>query len=80
MYSVKILDALAGCYNKDGNHFETYFILTETTSDRGVRFELQKCTKDCFQEAKEAIDDTVNLFYDKFGRVSCFSNNNGLCR
>lgn len=75
MYTIRILDALSGFYiNKDGQRYETNFLLTETSSDRGVRFELQRCTKDCFQEAKEAIDDTVNLFYDKFGRVSCFSH------
>lgn len=70
MYDVKILNALSGWFVKDGNRYETNFILTETTTDRGVRFELQRCTKDCVQEALQAIGDTVSLCYDKYGRVT----------
>ena len=70
MYTVKILNALSGYFLKDGNRYETNFLLTETTTDRGVRFELQRCTKACLQEGLQAIGDTVSLCYDKFGRVT----------
>lgn len=75
MYDVKILNAVSGWFVKDGNRYETYFLLTETSSDRGVRFELQKCTKDCIQEALQALGDTVSLSYDKYGRVVTLCNN-----
>lgn len=75
MYDVKILNAVSGWFVKDGNRYETHFLLTETSSDRGVRFELQKCTKDCIQEALQAFGDTVFLSYDKYGRVVTLCNN-----
>ncbi len=74
MYNVKILNALSGWFIKDGNRYETNFLLTETTSDRGVRFELQRCTKDCVQEALQSIGDIVCLSYDKWGRVVTLYN------
>ena len=69
MYAVKILDVLNGWFLKDGNRFETHFILTESTTDRGVRFELQRCTKAFIETALDYVVDTVSLCYDKFGRV-----------
>lgn len=69
MYTVKILDVLNGWFLKDGNRFETHFILTETTTDRGVRFELQRCTKAFSENAVRLLGDNVSLCYDKFGRV-----------
>lgn len=74
MYDVKILNALSGWFIKDGNRYETNFLLTETTTDRGVRFELQRCTKDCLQEGLQAVGDTVSLSYDKYGRVVTLYN------
>ena len=74
MYNVKILDVLSGWFVKDGNRFETNFVLTETSSDRGVRFELQRCSKDFVQTALDAVGDIVTLCYDKFGRVVSLSN------
>ena len=77
MYNVKILDVLSGWFLKDGNRFETHFVLTETTSDRGVRFELQRCTKAFIQTAVDVIGDNVNdLCYDKYGRVMGISLSN----
>lgn len=70
MYTVKILNALTGYFIKDDNRYETHFFLTETATDRGVRFELQRCTKDCFQEGLQSIGDTVVLYYDKYGRIT----------
>lgn len=77
MYNVKILDVLDGWFLKDGNRFETHFILTETTTDRGVRFELQRCTKAFTESAARLLGDTVGLCYDKFGRVIDISLPNG---
>lgn len=75
MYSVKILDAVSGWFVKDGNRYETNFLLTETTTDRGVRFELQRCTRDCLQQGLQAVGDTVYLSYDKWGRVVSLCDN-----
>lgn len=74
MYAVKILDALSGWFLKDGNRIETHYVLTETSSDRGVRFELQRCTKAFIETALDYVGDTVALCYDKFGRVVSLSN------
>lgn len=71
MYNVKILGIFDGWFiNSEGQKYATHQLLTASETDRGVRYELQKCTADISKDyGKATFPFFAALFYDRYGRI-----------
>ena len=71
MDTVQILDFLEGWFVKDGTKYLTHQALTCTQNDKGVRYELQRCTTQVYKAyCNYTFPLDCAVYYDRFGRIS----------
>ena len=70
MNNISVIEILEGLYVKDGQRYTTYQALTRAETDKGVRYELQRCTADVYETYRYATFPVVGtVYYDRFGRI-----------